>query len=192
MHGCLSHPESIVLTTEDYADWERSAAALTGIIQASLVTKHMLFVGYGLADDNFRRIAKVVSKSIHNFKDTDKIINHDQSYDSELENNILQQELNSKPKRKNKVTINDKVQKHYYNNHSQSSPSTLDKYGTVLELNSKPFSDVLWPDYNWIFMDQICPDDKKTNIAYLSRIKEILLDYISMRTVDKSKFILNP
>lgn len=90
-------------------EWERSAAALSGIVQASLVTKHMLFVGYGLSDDNFRRIAKVISKSIHNFKE--KQIDQDVSYESDLENELLQQELNeSKPKKK--VIISDKVKRH--------------------------------------------------------------------------------
>ncbi|MEZ4241327.1 MAG: SIR2 family protein [Myxococcota bacterium] len=46
MHGCVSVPSDIVLTWEDYARYAQRSAALAGIVQAMLMTKHMLFVGF--------------------------------------------------------------------------------------------------------------------------------------------------
>jgi len=56
MHGCVAHPEDIVLTREDYLRYADRRAALAGIVQALLITRHMLFVGFSLTDDNFHRI----------------------------------------------------------------------------------------------------------------------------------------
>lgn len=53
MHGCVSDPSSIVLTREDYLRYSDRRAALAGIVQALLITRHMLFVGFSLRDDNF-------------------------------------------------------------------------------------------------------------------------------------------
>jgi hypothetical protein len=64
MHGCVSRPESIVLTREDYLRFEQNRSALAGIVQALLMTRHMLFVGFSFTDDNFHRIAHAVRQSL--------------------------------------------------------------------------------------------------------------------------------
>ena len=64
MHGCVSHPEDIVLTREDYLRYAERRRALSGVVQALLLTKHMLFVGFSLDDDNFHRIADDVRKLV--------------------------------------------------------------------------------------------------------------------------------
>ena len=64
MHGCISHPEDIVLTREDYLRYTERRRALAGIVQALLITKHMMFVGFSLDDDNFHRIADDVRKIV--------------------------------------------------------------------------------------------------------------------------------
>jgi hypothetical protein len=53
-----------VLTREDYLRYAERRAALSGIVQALLITKHMLFVGFSLTDDNFHRIADAVRRAI--------------------------------------------------------------------------------------------------------------------------------
>ena len=63
MHGCISHPDDIVLTRNDYDTYADRRAALAGIVQASLITKHLLFVGFGLRDPNFEQIIATVKKS---------------------------------------------------------------------------------------------------------------------------------
>ena len=44
MHGCITEPNDIVLSRTDYLDYDYSRSALSGIVQALLVTKHMLFL----------------------------------------------------------------------------------------------------------------------------------------------------
>jgi hypothetical protein len=64
LHGCVAHGDEkdIVLTREDYLRYADRRGALAGIVQALLVTRHMLFVGFSLTDDNFHRIVDEVRK----------------------------------------------------------------------------------------------------------------------------------
>lgn len=62
LHGCVSRDADIVLTRGDYMRYGERRAALAGFVQALLLTHHMLFVGFGLADDNFHRILDDVRK----------------------------------------------------------------------------------------------------------------------------------
>ncbi len=64
MHGCVRRPSDIVLSRRHYLRYEERRAALTGIVQAMLITKHMLFVGFSLQDDNFHRIADAVRRAL--------------------------------------------------------------------------------------------------------------------------------
>jgi hypothetical protein len=64
MHGCVSRPASIVLTREDYLRYHDNRSALAGIVQALLITRHMLFVGFSFSDDNFHRIAHAVRQAL--------------------------------------------------------------------------------------------------------------------------------
>jgi hypothetical protein len=64
MHGTIDPPRDIVLTREDYLDYGRTRGALLGIVQAMLITRHMLFVGFSLDDDNFIRIAHDVRAAL--------------------------------------------------------------------------------------------------------------------------------
>lgn len=64
LHGCVTHPEDIVLTRDDYLRFAERRAALAGIVQALLVTRHMLFVGFSLTDDNFHRIVHDVRQAL--------------------------------------------------------------------------------------------------------------------------------
>jgi len=62
MHGCVNHPEDIVLTRKDYLRYDSERAALAGLVQGLLLTRHVLFVGFSLSDDNFHRIADAVRR----------------------------------------------------------------------------------------------------------------------------------
>mmetsp|Transcript_352 Transcript_352/g.838 ORF Transcript_352/g.838 Transcript_352/m.838 type:complete len:674 (-) Transcript_352:2060-4081(-) len=63
MHGCVTIPEDIVLTKSHYIRYAERYAALAGIVQASLLTRHLLFVGFSFDDDNFQRIYDPVRKA---------------------------------------------------------------------------------------------------------------------------------
>ena len=65
MHGCVSHEDDIVLTRQNYLRYAERNAALAGIVQAMLITKHMLFLGFSLRDDNFLRIVDQVRRAVH-------------------------------------------------------------------------------------------------------------------------------
>lgn len=64
LHGTTTKPDSIVLSRGDYLDYASRRAALAGVVQAMLLTRHMLFVGFSLADDNFVRIAHDVRNAL--------------------------------------------------------------------------------------------------------------------------------
>ena len=64
MHGCVTQPQDIVLTRSDFIRYDERRAALRGIVQALLITKHMLFVGFSLRDDNFHRVIEDVRKAV--------------------------------------------------------------------------------------------------------------------------------
>ncbi len=62
MHGCHSNPERVVLTRSSYTRYDERLPALGGMVQAFLVTRHVLFAGFSLTDDNFHRIVGAVRR----------------------------------------------------------------------------------------------------------------------------------
>ena len=65
MHGCVSSPESIVVTSADYRNYESGRKkALAGLVQANLMTSHLLIVGYSLTDPNYHRIVEEVREAL--------------------------------------------------------------------------------------------------------------------------------
>jgi hypothetical protein len=64
MHGCVSEPESMVLTRRDYLRYDSTRAALAGVVQGTLINRHVLFVGFSLTDDNFHRIIDSVRRVV--------------------------------------------------------------------------------------------------------------------------------
>ncbi len=64
LHGSISDPRTIVITREDYLRYEQKRGALYGIVQALLITKRMLFIGFSLQDDNFYRLVDEVRRAL--------------------------------------------------------------------------------------------------------------------------------
>lgn len=65
LHGSLDAPnDDIVLTRSDYMGLPRRSGALFGIVQALLVTKHLLFVGYSLSDEDFHQLVDEIRTAI--------------------------------------------------------------------------------------------------------------------------------
>lgn len=62
LHGDIDQSDGIVLTRDDYLSYPEQRGALRGIVQALLLTRHMLFVGFSMTDDNFARIAHDVRR----------------------------------------------------------------------------------------------------------------------------------
>jgi len=63
LHGSIDFPEDIVLTREDFMSLPERAGALFGVVQAMLMTHHMLFIGYSLSDDTFHQVMHEVRKA---------------------------------------------------------------------------------------------------------------------------------
>jgi hypothetical protein len=64
LHGDAAHPESVVLTREEYLQSGDTRAALAGVLHALLITRHVLFVGTSMLDDDLIRIAHQVRSAL--------------------------------------------------------------------------------------------------------------------------------
>lgn len=72
LHGSLSNgingddgrADDIVLTRSDYVAQTRLRGALLGIVQAMLATRHLLFVGYSLSDDDFHLLSEEIRSAL--------------------------------------------------------------------------------------------------------------------------------
>lgn len=62
LHGGLRQGGDIVMTREDYSEVAVRRGALLGLLQAMLLTRKMLFVGYSLADEDFHSVISAVRK----------------------------------------------------------------------------------------------------------------------------------
>jgi len=60
LHGDLEKPESIVLTRRDFVLFDARSRPAGSLLQATLMTKHLLIVGASLEDDNVIRLAMEV------------------------------------------------------------------------------------------------------------------------------------
>jgi hypothetical protein len=64
LHGDAAHPESVVLTREEYLQLGDARAALAGVLHSLLLTRHVLFVGTSMLDDDLIRIAHQVRSAL--------------------------------------------------------------------------------------------------------------------------------
>lgn len=62
LHGDVEHPDTIVLTTEQYRRLKTDHHALRGVVQTLMLTSHLLFVGFGFADDDFLAMSEAVQR----------------------------------------------------------------------------------------------------------------------------------
>jgi SIR2-like domain len=60
MHGDIRDPKSIVLTRSDFVGYDAKSRPMGSIVQSLMITKHLLFVGASMTDDNFLRLAHEV------------------------------------------------------------------------------------------------------------------------------------
>lgn len=68
MHGCISHPHSLVATREDYDAYDLQHPATITYLQSLLSTRTFLFVGFSLRDPNFRDIYRIVQQVLGSFR----------------------------------------------------------------------------------------------------------------------------
>ena len=61
MHGTLDNEESIVLTRSHFVGYDAASAPSGAVLQALLLTKHLLIVGTSMTDDNVLRLIHEVA-----------------------------------------------------------------------------------------------------------------------------------
>ncbi|WP_018332635.1 SIR2 family NAD-dependent protein deacylase [Actinomycetospora chiangmaiensis] len=62
LHGDLARRRNVVLTRDHYLRFEGAQGALAGVVQGLLMTRHVLFAGFSLADENFLHLADEVRR----------------------------------------------------------------------------------------------------------------------------------
>lgn len=63
LHGSVDRPADIVITERDYERFDDWRAAFRGVVEAQLITRHMLFVGFGMTDPNVIRVLDSVARA---------------------------------------------------------------------------------------------------------------------------------
>ena len=64
LHGSIEDENNIVLTRDDYLGIATRRGALIGLVQAMLMTRKMLFVGYSLTDEDFHSLISDVRMAV--------------------------------------------------------------------------------------------------------------------------------
>jgi hypothetical protein len=168
MHGCVNHPQDIVLTREHYNRYGERRQGLASIVQSELITKHALFIGFGFADPNFFKIASTV-----------RTVRHDNAQathrnDSGREDHNLQQPGLVEPR-----------------------PQKKGIFGTSISRVGNPLMSELWENdvdvLNMVELNEI-PGGKRTRQAstLASRRVEIFLDYVVWQSTSAVQFVLDP
>ena len=64
IHGSIEEPNSIVITEEDYKEYDKNSILITSKIVSSLLNSPIIFIGYSLTDLNIKNIIKNFSNSL--------------------------------------------------------------------------------------------------------------------------------
>lgn len=64
IHGSITNPDSLVLTSLDYAEFEENASYLIAKLLTIFLEYPVIFIGYSLSDRNIRNIFKTISKCL--------------------------------------------------------------------------------------------------------------------------------
>lgn len=64
IHGSIQKPETLVLTSENYAAFEANASYLTAKLLTIFLEYPIIFMGYSLSDRNIRNIFKTISNCL--------------------------------------------------------------------------------------------------------------------------------
>jgi hypothetical protein len=154
------------------------ASPQAGIVQSLLITKHMLFIGFSLQDDNFHKYPQS-SPSVISLASTNTII------------------LNR---------VVDSVRQALSNRRHLPGRSSTHSFGTSLflihndlmrEVGAAPFGQCLIVLQLWsgelelLSMDQVVGTPKPEDWAYSARKLEIFLDFLSSESISTSPYLLD-
>jgi hypothetical protein len=65
IHGCISDPESIVLTSEDYDKFKTDKKYLSAKLLTFFVEHPLIFIGYSANDSNIKSILQEIDRILH-------------------------------------------------------------------------------------------------------------------------------
>ena len=64
IHGSIEEPNSIIITEEDYREYDKNSILITSKIVSSLLNSPIILIGYSLTDLNIKNIIKNFSNSL--------------------------------------------------------------------------------------------------------------------------------
>jgi formylglycine-generating enzyme required for sulfatase activity len=67
-HGSIEQPESIIITEDDYLNFFRGLPSVSIVLKSYFATKTLLFIGYSLTDQNFRRAFTEITSDIARYR----------------------------------------------------------------------------------------------------------------------------
>lgn len=59
-HGCVTRKKTIVITSDDYKRLKKRYGALQAVVESLMMTSHLMFVGFSMADADFIKAARRV------------------------------------------------------------------------------------------------------------------------------------
>lgn len=67
VHGDFTDPNSVIITSDDYEKFNGSwpNQAMWNLVKTEFLTKHILFIGYSLEDDNILQVIQSISESVN-------------------------------------------------------------------------------------------------------------------------------
>ena len=68
LHGSVEQKDTIVITGDDYYDVFARLPQVANLVQSFFATKTLLFLGYGLADEDFKRLYMEVVRHLGKHK----------------------------------------------------------------------------------------------------------------------------
>eukprot|EP00574_Skeletonema_japonicum_P006793 CAMPEP_0201717054 /NCGR_PEP_ID=MMETSP0593-20130828/2895_1 /ASSEMBLY_ACC=CAM_ASM_000672 /TAXON_ID=267983 /ORGANISM="Skeletonema japonicum, Strain CCMP2506" /LENGTH=443 /DNA_ID=CAMNT_0048207019 /DNA_START=41 /DNA_END=1372 /DNA_ORIENTATION=- len=65
LHGCINHPNSIILSRGDYMRYPDTSQALRGRLHGIFLTTNVLFCGFSMTDDNVHKVIDDMRKVVY-------------------------------------------------------------------------------------------------------------------------------
>lgn len=66
IHGCVSEPQAIIITEEDYQKFEQKYEIIRAQLLSLFVHHPIIFIGYGMGDNNIKNILRTIFTCIGN------------------------------------------------------------------------------------------------------------------------------
>ena len=178
LHGDVTHPEDIILTYSSSNPYGYEREALSGIVQALLITKHMCFIGFSLTDDAFNQITATVRRALQPAAAAGGTIATSRTSSASSAASSSSPPSAASPSSSSSST-------------TTSSSTRLKTFGSALTLSDRPFMAELWPELEAVPMGE-GPAEGDADRAARQRRLEVLLDRVSLLTTDTSSHLLDP